>query len=185
MDKDIRIIKNLIISFGMFLLIWIVFTILDGLLNLFNGILIRGFGLLFLIALIISIFMLLSLPLVLIEQSKDRIKLESKITPNFNLEEQPEISNKIISAQVDVKKICPIFNEPIQEGAKFCVNCGNELKICEICHYYIKNNDEISICPFCKTEFHKTEFLEWLKIKAACPICKKEIDLWEFQKRDN
>ncbi|MFX0136233.1 MAG: zinc ribbon domain-containing protein, partial [Candidatus Hodarchaeota archaeon] len=29
---------------------------------------------------------------------------------------------------------------------------------------------------------HKLEFLEWLKIKAKCPSCERELDIWEFQK---
>ena len=40
----------------------------------------------------------------------------------------------------------------------------------------------MALCPFCYAPYHKLEFLEWLKVKANCKVCNKELDLWEFQK---
>ncbi|MFX0136692.1 MAG: zinc-ribbon domain-containing protein [Candidatus Hodarchaeota archaeon] len=97
-------------------------------------------------------------------------------------EETYLIPHKKSQIERDLKNQCPNCYEVIQEGAKFCVHCGNKLDICNICKNYIKSEEQTAICPFCKIRLHKVEFLEWIKIKAACPVCKNEIDLWEFQK---
>ncbi len=82
----------------------------------------------------------------------------------------------------ELENTCPNCFELIQKDAKFCVNCGLKISICAICQNYIKSEEATAICPFCGTKLHKTEFLEWIKVKASCPVCENEIDLWEFQK---
>ena len=39
-----------------------------------------------------------------------------------------------------------------------------------------------TFCPFCNAPYHRIEFFEWLKVKAYCPNCKKQLDLWDFQR---
>jgi len=79
-------------------------------------------------------------------------------------------------------KRCPYCHNLIEKSANFCTNCGIKLKFCKICNYFIKNEEPTVTCPNCANEFHELEFLEWIKIKARCPVCRIEIDLWEFQK---
>ncbi len=74
--------------------------------------------------------------------------------------------------------ICGIENSLI---AKKCKNCSTEFQKCIICKKKMALVEAV-FCPFCNACFHKIEFLEWLKTKAQCPNCKKEIDMWEFQK---
>ena len=54
--------------------------------------------------------------------------------------------------------------------------------ICTICQKAISKEEEIVFCPFWHTQYHKLEFLEWLKVNAKCKACKRELDMWEFQK---
>ena len=76
--------------------------------------------------------------------------------------------------------ICINCDHPNLNYAKFCEVCGNKFEECAICG--LKIGKDIVLCPFCKAPYHKSEFLEWLKVKAHCKKCNKEIDMWEFQK---
>ena len=76
---------------------------------------------------------------------------------------------------------CPICEHENPRDAKMCKFCKNEFQTCKICGKNL-GKDEVVYCPNCNAEFHKEEFLEWLKVRAHCKICNIEIDLWEFQK---
>jgi len=58
--------------------------------------------------------------------------------------------------------------------------CLNTFLRCRICNRFIDYGEEV-FCPFCNAPYHETEFLEWLKIKAYCKDCNRELDLWELQ----
>ncbi|MFX0132380.1 MAG: hypothetical protein ACFFDN_01915 [Candidatus Hodarchaeota archaeon] len=73
-----------------------------------------------------------------------------------------------------------LYNLGIQEEHPISYK-NNGFPKCLICRKSIIG-EEIVFCPFCNAPYHKKEFLEWLKVKAHCKICKKELDMWEFQK---
>jgi len=79
---------------------------------------------------------------------------------------------------------CPVCSSNVK-GLKVCRKCGYEIERCKICSKIIKLDDEIVECPYCGEKFHRDEFLEWLKIKAFCPNCRTEMDLWEFKKGED
>ena len=78
------------------------------------------------------------------------------------------------------KIICPNCGNQNSPYRLICDSCRNEIPKCNICKKRISGSYLVN-CPFCKAPFHKDEILEWLKTKAFCPSCKKELDLWEFQ----
>ncbi len=77
--------------------------------------------------------------------------------------------------------LCPVCASPVK-NLKICKKCGYEIERCKICTKLIKLDDILATCPYCGEKFHREEFLEWLKIKASCPNCKSEMDLWEFRR---
>ncbi|NVM02808.1 MAG: hypothetical protein HWN67_10755 [Candidatus Helarchaeota archaeon] len=77
--------------------------------------------------------------------------------------------------------ICSSCGNANPENAKICKSCLNNIPKCLICNRAI-SAEQIVYCPFCNAYYHKTEFFEWLKVKAICKNCNKELDLWEFQK---
>ncbi len=83
--------------------------------------------------------------------------------------------------EVELEKRCKNCNALIKGDAGFCDSCKKKLKRCKICKSFIKEKEEASICPICKSQFHQREFLEWVKIKATCPICKTNFSLGEFK----
>lgn len=78
---------------------------------------------------------------------------------------------------------CPVCAEYVG-SMKTCRKCGYEINRCKICSKIIRLDDDMVACPYCGVQFHRNEFLEWLKIKAFCPNCRTEMDLWEFKKDD-
>lgn len=77
--------------------------------------------------------------------------------------------------------ICPTCNSENLIDSKICKSCSNYFPICIICRKVVSKEDLI-YCSFCNAPSHRLEFLEWLKVKAYCPNCKRELDVWEFQK---
>ena len=92
------------------------------------------------------------------------------------------------------------------EGTIFCVDTGSELKQinptaentekiifdikkeiikvatvsktkCVVCGKDIEIFDEISSCPICDAKAHKEHFIDWVKVKHSCPICKKSLNV--------
>ncbi|MEM1659156.1 MAG: hypothetical protein QXK94_09000 [Candidatus Jordarchaeales archaeon] len=46
---------------------------------------------------------------------------------------------------------------------------------CVVCLCEVKPSEDILTCPFCGAIGHRSHFLEWLKVKALCPNCKKSL----------
>lgn len=112
------------------------------------------------------------------EESPELLELK-KIKSVENNQLDIPFNNKNIYSSKSI--ICPYCGKYNLIGSKTCKFCFKQFPICVICDRLITEND-IVYCPFCNSPFHKREFLEWLKIKAYCKNCKKELDLWEFQK---
>lgn len=131
-----------------------------------------------------------------IEPKRNKIKIKygpgsyySQLTISFSKKEEDIelLIDKVMDSlkqkfEYKFKKSCPNCKENIKEEANYCMFCGFKLIYCEICKNFIINEEQTLNCPFCKTIFHKAEFLKWINIKKICPICKKEIDLWDFYK---
>ncbi|NVM04089.1 MAG: zinc ribbon domain-containing protein [Candidatus Helarchaeota archaeon] len=149
---------------------WLIFLNYSRFQTLFNSI--------FRILLIISQYLSGSLAFYIMK----RTEVHSEVEREVEREEAYLIPIRESPIEKDLDNTCPNCFEVIQTGAKFCVHCGLKLITCEICQNYINSEETTAICPFCGTILHKAEFLEWIKVKASCPICKNEIDLWEFQK---
>lgn len=92
------------------------------------------------------------------------------------------------------------------EGTLFCVDNGSELKQinptaenteavifdikkeairvstasiskCTVCGKDIEIFDEISGCPICQAKAHREHFVDWVKVKKSCPVCKKSLNI--------
>lgn len=123
-----------------------------------------------------------------VEMSDGAYLSAMKILEKKDLNENP--SGSEVYSKVHMKKpilnqskdlICPNCSQPNFNYARICKFCGAEFQKCSICGKNLGKED-IVYCPFCNATYHKTEFLEWLKVKACCKSYNREIDMWEFQK---
>ncbi len=48
---------------------------------------------------------------------------------------------------------------------------------CPICRKSIENEQDLAICPSCRSHFHETHFAEVIKINGKCPVCQKRIKI--------
>ncbi|MHA1237751.1 MAG: hypothetical protein ACTSSJ_00655 [Candidatus Odinarchaeia archaeon] len=46
---------------------------------------------------------------------------------------------------------------------------------CIVCMLPIEEGQKKIFCPYCGTPAHREHFLEWIKIKGFCPMCKRKI----------
>ena len=46
---------------------------------------------------------------------------------------------------------------------------------CTICWKKIEANSEISSCPYCKRNFHRSHWVEWIRSRQFCPACRRKI----------
>ncbi|MCY3410286.1 MAG: hypothetical protein INQ03_01505 [Candidatus Heimdallarchaeota archaeon] len=60
-------------------------------------------------------------------------------------------------------------------------NQGYSGQTCVICktNKYDERNKEV-ICIHCEYHFHRSEFLEWVKLHDTCPVCKKAVDIKNY-----
>ena len=54
---------------------------------------------------------------------------------------------------------------------------------CIVCNLPIKKDEQIGRCPHCNHPAHLDHFLEWIKIKGACPVCKKKVQADKLKKK--
>jgi len=81
----------------------------------------------------------------------------------YNLSEK-EITNK-------AKRIL----RSLEIEDKFCAECGEQVKRCQICRAMIVYGDVLLECPHCNNSFHSEHIREWLKVSGDCPVCKTRI----------
>ncbi|MFX1509491.1 MAG: hypothetical protein ACFFBR_04200 [Promethearchaeota archaeon] len=43
---------------------------------------------------------------------------------------------------------------------------------CAICGFWVYPGEIIVLCPSCQAQAHRTHFLEYIKAKGSCPVCK-------------
>jgi hypothetical protein len=55
----------------------------------------------------------------------------------------------------------------ITESKSKCAVCGKDIEIF----------DQVSGCPLCNAKAHKEHFLDWVKMKHNCPVCKKSLSV--------
>ncbi|MFX0138480.1 MAG: hypothetical protein ACFFDN_32860 [Candidatus Hodarchaeota archaeon] len=106
-------------------------------------------------------------------KDSDELSLDNKIFPRVHLGEEFLTPSKPI--------ICMSCGMTNPKESRICKFCHVRLPICAICERTISMEDLV-YCLYCDATHHKLEFLEWLKIKAHCINCNRELDLWEFQK---
>jgi len=46
---------------------------------------------------------------------------------------------------------------------------------CAVCEKKIEIFDDVMSCPICGAKAHKDHFLEWIRMKGNCPVCKKSL----------
>ena len=71
---------------------------------------------------------------------------------------------------------CPKCGTPLSRDANFCLYCGLDLKKCMVCNLIIGRGEEVVKCPNCSELAHRAHLLEYLKIKAQCPLCGKPLN---------
>ncbi len=49
-----------------------------------------------------------------------------------------------------------------------------EEELCMVCKLPLKHTGIVQ-CPYCGTKAHKKHLREWLKIRKACPFCRREL----------
>ena len=48
---------------------------------------------------------------------------------------------------------------------------------CAVCGKGIEIFDEVTGCPICGSKAHRDHILDWVKMKHACPVCKKSLNI--------
>lgn len=48
---------------------------------------------------------------------------------------------------------------------------------CAVCGKNIEIFDEVIGCPLCQAKSHKEHLIDWIRMKHACPICKKSLNV--------
>ncbi len=86
------------------------------------------------------------------------------------------ISHKIISGEIDpiTKAVVLAPRVKPEELAK-----KKPLHLrCMVCNLIINpSKEEIVYCPHCNSPAHRPHLIEWIKIKSACPNCKRTIKM--------
>ncbi|MFX1518823.1 MAG: hypothetical protein ACFFCD_02715 [Promethearchaeota archaeon] len=52
-----------------------------------------------------------------------------------------------------------------------------EEELCMVCKLPLKRSHHADIvkCPYCGVKAHKTHLFDWLRIRNACPFCRREL----------
>ncbi len=61
------------------------------------------------------------------------------------------------------------------------VNLGEKIGICAVCRLALYELEEFIKCPSCFTLAHKSDFLEWIKVKGVCPACGINLKFIDFK----
>jgi len=48
---------------------------------------------------------------------------------------------------------------------------------CAVCGKNIEIFDEVAGCPICEAKAHKDHITDWVRVKHACPVCKKSLNV--------
>ena len=62
----------------------------------------------------------------------------------------------------------------LQERAHYKVKIVDDgiQGVCSVCKLSLYTSEDVLNCPMCQLPAHTSHFLEWIKIKGVCPICK-------------
>ncbi len=87
------------------------------------------------------------------------------------------ISNNFVSGEIDpVTKVVVLAPRVTEEQ-----RTAQKLKPirCIVCNLTINPaKEELIYCPYCNSPAHRAHLIEWVKIKGACPNCKREIKMF-------
>jgi endogenous inhibitor of DNA gyrase (YacG/DUF329 family) len=129
------------------------------------------------IVIIIVLSLLIGL-IVLVVALDHQKKIESEVRRAIENAKTKLLKAPIIPFQkLGKKKLfdCPGCGKALYEESNFCPYCGFKLEKCMVCNLIIDKYQEISKCPHCASLAHRDHLLEYLKIKAHCPMCGKEL----------
>ncbi|MHA1200371.1 MAG: RING finger domain-containing protein [Candidatus Heimdallarchaeaceae archaeon] len=62
------------------------------------------------------------------------------------------------------------------EQIHFCMKCGKELLICEICGKFVNHKERTLKLEPCQHIFHRKELLDWMEQSDECPKCQVLIE---------
>ena len=89
-----------------------------------------------------------------------------QILPRISREQQEKLSQPVISEK-------PLAEPGKAQGPRMASTDLEE--VCMLCRKKIKAGEVYLKCPYCQNIFHRTHLLEWIKVKATCPVCKHEL----------
>ena len=46
-------------------------------------------------------------------------------------------------------------------------------RICAICRQEVEEGENLILCPFCNSAYHRRHLEKWMMRKQACPVCRK------------
>lgn len=72
--------------------------------------------------------------------------------------------------------MCTECEATILADAKGCPHCGRPRPVCIVCSSMITHVDSVLSCPHCNGRAHRIHFLEYIKVKGACPYCRVDLD---------
>ena len=61
------------------------------------------------------------------------------------------------------------------------LHLGEKIGICIVCQLPMYELEELIKCPTCFTLAHKSDFLEWIKIKGTCPSCGASLKYIDYK----
>ena len=75
---------------------------------------------------------------------------------------------------VMVHKSCPMCRNSIESNSIIIVDKGSS-NSCPLCKKTFIKNEIVIRCKKCLSTYHKSEFLEWIKVKGFCPNCNQKL----------
>ncbi len=80
-----------------------------------------------------------------------------------------------ISGKFDRIMMITFANITGRFGEELVQLSGEKVGLCEICKRSVYNVDSRFPCPDCNNIFHTSHFIEWVRIKEKCPVCRESI----------
>ncbi len=100
----------------------------------------------------------------------------------------PSSASSVVSSTVPLAPTQPqaqITAEPVRsekpladvslEKAKAMVATGDLNEKCMLCRKNIRSGEIYVKCPHCQNIAHRSHLMEWVKVKAICPVCRQRL----------
>lgn len=107
--------------------------------------------------------------------------LKGKVVWIGNRKDDTEGTIFCIDTKTDLKQLSPTIENTqkvILDKKKNLIKITTESKSkCSVCGKDIEIFDHVISCPLCSAKAHKNHLLDWIKMKHACPVCKKSLNV--------